>query len=56
MKFFFGGRNSMRSWFKEKPVWWYVYLLAMAGVYLVIGVLLILGVLGIEDLAMQRNV
>ncbi len=46
----------MRSWFKEQPVWWYVYLLAMAGVYLVIGVLLILGVLGIEDLAMQRNV
>ena len=28
----------------EKPLWWYVCLLAMAGVYLVAGVLLLLGV------------
>ena len=46
MKNFFGGKNSMRSRF-EKPLWWYVYLLAMAGAYLVIGVLLVLGVLGV---------
>ena len=31
----------------EIPLWWYVYLLAMAGAYLVIGVLLVLGVLGV---------
>ena len=31
----------------EKPLWWYVYLLVMAGAYLVIGVLLVLGVLGV---------
>ena len=31
----------------EKPLWWYGYLLAMAGAYLVIGVLLVLGVLGV---------
>ena len=36
----------MKSRF-EKPLWWYVYLLAMAGAYLVIGVLLVLGVLGV---------
>ena len=28
----------------EKPLWWYVCLLAMAGVYLVAGVLLLLGI------------
>ena len=51
MKFFFGGKNIMKSRLKykgfEKPFWWYVYLLAMAGAYLVIGVLLVLGVLGV---------
>ena len=51
LKFFFGGKNIMKSRLKyqgfEKPVWWYVYLLAMAGAYLVIGVLLVLGVLGV---------
>ena len=51
MKFFFGGKNIMKSRLKyqgfEKPLWWYVYLLAMAGAYLVIGVLLVLGVLGV---------
>ena len=46
VKFFFGGKNSMKSRF-EKPLWWYFYLLAMAGAYLVIGVLLVLGGLGV---------
>ena len=51
VKFFFGGKNDMKSRLKykgfEKPLWWYVYLLAMAGAYLVIGGLLVLGVLGV---------
>ena len=51
MKNFLGGKSSMGSQLKykgfEKPLWWYVYLLAMAGAYLVIGVLLVLGVLGV---------
>ena len=51
MKKIFGGKNSMGSQLKykgfEKPLWWYVCLLAMAGVYLVAGVLLLLGIFNV---------
>jgi len=51
MKNFLGGKNSMGSQLKykgfEKPLWWYVCLLAMAGMYLVAGVLLLLGIFNV---------
>ena len=31
----------------EKPVWWYVYLLGMAGLYLLVFVLMLFGVIDV---------
>ena len=31
----------------EKPVWWYVYLLALMGLYLLVFVLMLIGVINV---------
>jgi len=51
MKFFFGGKNIMKSRLKyqgfEKPVWWYFLLIGLMALYVTAGVLLVLGVLNV---------
>ena len=51
MKFFFGGKNIMKSRLKyqgfEKPVWWYFFLIGLMVLYVTAGVLLVLGVLNV---------